>query len=67
MTTPIHTQIKEARQKAGMSQQRLADLMDLPRANITRLESGKQNPTLNTLQCVANVLKKNLVINCVVS
>lgn len=36
--------IKEAREKAGLSQQKMSDLMQIPKRTIENWESGKTTP-----------------------
>jgi len=52
----------EARNAAGMTQQQLAKLSDIDQAVLSRIESGKANPSIKTLQRVAKGLDKKLVI-----
>ena len=52
-----------ARLKAGLTQQELAARADLPQSNISRLESGTINPTIQTLEKVAKGLDKRLELN----
>lgn len=54
--------LKQARKRMGYTQQELADKANLPRTTITKLESGKYNPTLNTLMIVASAMNKSLEI-----
>jgi hypothetical protein len=41
--------IREARQRAGLTQQKLADLMGTSQPVIARWESGRRSPTVDTL------------------
>ena len=52
----LSTMIFEARLAKKMTQAQLAEQTGLSREVITRLESGKGNPTYNTLAKVADVL-----------
>ena len=52
----------EARNEAGMTQQQLSSLSHIDQAVLSRIESGKANPSLKTLQKVANGLGKKLEI-----
>jgi len=52
----------EARNEAGMTQQQLSIKSDIDQAVLSRIESGKANPSIKTLQKVANGLGKKLVI-----
>ena len=47
--------IRQLRDRRGLSQQRLADLSGVPRATWANLESGGANPTLAVLVRVAAV------------
>lgn len=58
----IGSVIAEERNKAGMTQQELSCRTGIQRANIARLENGKYNPTVDTLQKIAIGLNKNLII-----
>lgn len=55
--------IKTTRQKAGLSQLELAGLTGINQADISKIECGLANPSLSTLERIANALKKELVIN----
>ena len=48
--------IKAARQKAGLTQEKLAEIIDVSVVHISNMESGTGNPSLNTLVNIANVL-----------
>lgn len=52
-----------ARLESGMTQAELAKKADLPQSNISRLESGTFNPTIQTLEKVAEGLGKKLELN----
>lgn len=52
----IGLKIKEVRLERGMSQIELAKLLDCDKAFLSRIESGKQNLTLKTIEEIANVL-----------
>ncbi|HOZ03590.1 MAG TPA: helix-turn-helix transcriptional regulator [Candidatus Woesebacteria bacterium] len=55
-------QLRELRQKVGMTQQQLADKAALPRATIVRVESGRRNATLETLMSMAGAMGRDLVV-----
>lgn len=59
----VSQQIKAARVAARLTQQELADLMGTKRENISRLESDKHRPRLDTLINVTKVLQFELKIN----
>jgi transcriptional regulator with XRE-family HTH domain len=45
----IGAQIKRVRESAGMTQEDLAEILNLKRTSITNIERGNQRPTLDTL------------------
>jgi transcriptional regulator with XRE-family HTH domain len=51
-----------ARQEADMSQQKLSQLAGVTQADISKIENGKGNPSIKTLQKLAAALHKNLRI-----
>ncbi len=62
---PEYTLVKvliEARNARGMTQQQLARLSEIDQAVLSRIESGKANPSIKTLQRVAKGLDKKLII-----
>ena len=52
-----------ARQEAGMSQQELSQLAGVTQADISKIENGKGNPSIKTLQKLAAALHKTLRID----
>lgn len=48
--------IKEWRQHRGLTQDQLADRLDVSKASISRLESGRQPYTQDTLEALADAL-----------
>jgi len=48
--------VREARQKAGLTQAALADLAGLTQQYVARIEAGQINPTLATMAAIARVL-----------
>ena len=52
----------EARKKKGMTQQKLAKKMGTKQSVISRVESGRANPTVSFLQKLAEALDRRLVI-----
>ena len=56
----IISQIKQARLAKGLSQAQLASLLNTHRSNISRLESGGHNPSLDFILRVASVLDLEL-------
>lgn len=55
-------QLKEARKGQGMTQEELAQLVGTKKSNISRLESGRYNPSLDFLVKVADGLGKKLQV-----
>lgn len=51
--------IKERRQQAGLSQQRLADLCDTVKSKISTLENGKQQLTQSWMERISNALTES--------
>lgn len=45
------------RQQCGLTQQELADKIGVARPRIAEIESGRYNPTVDTLQAIADALK----------
>lgn len=59
----IISQIIAARKEQGMTQAELAKKVGTQKSNISRLESGNYNPSLDMIIKVANCLGKSLQIN----
>ena len=55
--------IMDAREKAGLTQEQLAELMNVKQPFVARLEGGSQNITLKTLQRVAQATGTHLNIS----
>lgn len=53
-------QLKEVRRDQGMTQAYLAELVGTKKSNISRLESGRYNPSLDFLIKVAGGLGKEI-------
>lgn len=56
----IGKQIKKIRESKKMAQQDLAGACNFEKSNMARLEAGKTNPTLYTLQKIADNLEISL-------
>lgn len=56
-------QLKEARKSEGMTQEHLAELVGTKKSNISRLESGRYNPSLDFLVKVADGLGKEIAVS----
>lgn len=57
----IGKKIKEIRESKGISQQVLAAKCNFEKSNMSRLEAGKVNSTISTLQKVSNALEVDIV------
>lgn len=57
--------IIEARQEKNISQQELADVTGIDRADISKIENGNANPSLKTIKRVAAGLGKKVEIRFV--
>ncbi len=55
-------QLREARKAEGMTQEHLAELVGTKKSNISRLESGRYNPSLDFLIKVADGLGKQIQV-----
>ena len=56
----IGKQIQKLRETKGLSQQDLAAKCNFEKSNMSRLEAGRVNATLSTLEKVANALEVTL-------
>lgn len=56
----IGERIAEIRAIKRMTQQEVADIAELKRSNISRIESGMYNVTLDTLAKIASALGKRI-------
>ena len=54
----METRIKELREQYGLTQQQLADIVDVTRQTILFLEKGKYNPSLRLAWMIAQVFEK---------
>ena len=55
--------IIRARREAGLTQKELAERTGIQQSNISRIENGNGNPSLSTLNKLAQGLGKKLVIS----
>ena len=55
----------KARNEKAMTQKQLADLTGIPQADISRLENGSANPSLKTLQRLADGMGMKLKLEFV--
>ena len=49
--------VRAKRLEAGLSQEKLAEKSDLSTVFISRVERGKESPTIDSLSKIANALK----------
>jgi putative transcriptional regulator len=56
----MKTKIKELREKHNLTQEALAEKVDVTRQTILFLEKGKYNPSLRLAYRIAKVLKSNI-------
>lgn len=54
----METRIKELREEKGLTQQQLADIVDVTRQTILFMEKGKYNPSLRLAWMIAQVFDK---------
>ncbi len=59
----IISSLAEARMEAGLSQQELANRIGTHKPNISRIESGQQNISLDTMLKIASALNKEISID----
>lgn len=59
----VATQFRSSRKQLNMTQQTLADAAGTKKSNISRMESGKYNPSLDFLVKVAGCMGKQLNIH----
>ena len=58
----IGTDISELRKQRGMTQQQVADIAQMQRNHISRIESGKYSVGFDTLQTIAEALDADIRI-----
>lgn len=56
--------VLRARINKGLSQEQLAEKIGTKQANISKIEAGLANPTLNVIQKLSRVLDINISFNC---
>ena len=54
--TDLGRRIREERQKLNLTQEKLAEAINVSTAYIGQIERGRRCPTLDTLICIANTL-----------
>ena len=52
----------DARNEKGITQKELSSITGITQSDISKLENGTANPSIRTLQRIAEALGKNLVI-----
>lgn len=60
ISTKVGTRIKTLREAKDLSQQDLADLCNFDKGDMSKIESGKANPTLKTFLKISQALEVNL-------
>lgn len=60
LSNKLGLRIKELRIARNLKQCELADMLDMERSNLTRIESGKQRPTDENLEKIADILNVNI-------
>ena len=58
----IASQLRQVRKEQGMTQDRLAEKVGTRKSNISRLESGRYNPSLDFLEKVAGGLGREIEV-----
>ena len=58
----VARQLREVRKAEGMTQEHLAKLVGTKKSNISRLESGRYNPSLDFLVKVAEGLGRQITV-----
>lgn len=56
----IRKKLREARERAGLTQQELADIVGIDRASYSNIELGKRNPSLEVAIKISKVLGKDV-------
>lgn len=57
--------LRQTRKRLALTQQELADKAKLPRTTISKVESGRYNPTVATLNSIAVAMGKTLKLELV--
>ena len=58
----IASQLRQVRKEQGMTQERLAEKVGTRKSNISLLESGRYNPSLDFLEKVAGGLGREIEV-----
>ena len=59
----VGKKLKDIRNENKLSQQQVADSAKIEQRHISGIEQGKGNITINTLERIAEVLNKNVIID----
>lgn len=54
--------IRDERESKGITQKEMAEKMGITQASLSRIESGKGEPTLKQVQAMLNILGMSLII-----
>lgn len=60
ISTKVGTRIRILREARNLSQQDLADLCNFDKGDMSKIESGKANPTLRTFLKISQALELNI-------
>jgi DNA-binding XRE family transcriptional regulator len=61
----VSEQLRALREKKGMTQQQLADKVAMKREAVARIEKGKQNLTIGTIEHLASVMGHDVQVRLV--
>ncbi|MEO5592503.1 MAG: helix-turn-helix transcriptional regulator [Chitinophagaceae bacterium] len=56
----LGTRIKEIRNSKDITQARLSEMCNIQKSSISKIEAGRNNITMATLNCIATALEVNL-------
>jgi transcriptional regulator with XRE-family HTH domain len=56
----IGERIRQLRESKGISQQNLAAICNFEKANLSRIEAGRTNPTISTLYKISQALEMTI-------
>ena len=59
----VAAEVKAARRESHLTQERLAEICGTKKSNISRMESGRYNPSLDFLVKVCESLERELTIH----
>lgn len=57
--------LRKNREKLGLTQEKLAQMSQVPRTTITKVESGSRNATLHTIMALAQAMGKSVELRLV--